>query len=847
VLRLSLRSIGEHKVRFALTTFAVVLGVGFVVGAFVVTDTVRTAVSGLFTDINAGVDVTVRARSNLEAGAQGGPASRGRIPDSLLDTVAAVDGVRDAQGSVSGYAQLLDKHGEAVTTTGAPLLGVSWGGVKEATPATMNEGRPPRGPDEVAIDRDTADDYGFRVGDRTSVLLVGSKREVTIAGIFTFGQSNSLLGARLTAFDLDSAQEAFGAPGQYDSIDVVGRDGVAAPELAARIRKVLPEGVDAVTAQKVADEGSKSIEGFLSVFQNVLLGFAGVALLVSAFFINNTFAILLGQRTREFALLRAVGASRRQILGSITAEAVLIGIIASVVGLGFGLLIALALQSLLAAGGFVLPEETLQLTARTVVAALVVGLPITVLSAYLPARRAASVPPVAALVDGPGRDEETARHRLVSGGITLAVGLLAVVLALFVFSDTATVFITLAVGAVAVFIGVAWLSPLVAVPATSLIGRPFAVGISGRLARANAMRTPQRTARAASALMIGLALVTTVFVVGNSIKESFSAKVAGSVRADFVVSNPSFTGFSPTVASAMAELPQLDAVTGVRFDQFLFEGTPGPVSAVDPRAGAKVVDVKVESGSIEALGPGRIAMFKDEARERKLSVGDEVTAEFASGGPQRLTVAAIYGDATYAGNFLIDLATFQQAYPAATLDQFVFARLAPGADPKQARSAIERVLEPFPQLQLKSRSEYEQSQQEQLDQILVSVNGLLALALFIALLGISNTLALSVIERTREIGLLRAVGMKRKQVRRMVIVESTLIAVFGAILGVLVGLVLGLAVTRALPESVLTVVQVPWASILVIVVVAGLFGVVSGMLPARRAARLDILNAISST
>lgn len=847
MLRLSLRAIRQHPARFALTTFAVVLGVGFVVGAFVVTDTVRTAVGGLFTDVSAGVDVSVRARSNLEAGAQGGPASRGRIPDTVLATVLGVDGVEAAQGSVSGYAQLLDPQGEAVTTNGAPLLGVSWGDVEEAVPATMDDGQPPEGPNEVVIDRDTAQDYGFRVGDRTTVLLLGGSREVEIVGVFTFGETNSLLGARLTGFDLASAQEAFGAPGQYDGIDVVAADGVSREDLTERVQRVLPDGVEAVTIDEVNSEGAQSVEGFLSVFQNVLLGFAGVALLVSAFFINNTFAILLGQRTRELALLRAVGASRRQIVGSVVLEAALIGVLASVIGIGFGLLIAVALQALLAAGGFTLPEETLQLTARTVIAALVVGIPVTLLSAWLPARRAAAVPPVAALRDGPAVDESGGRRRWVTGGVLLGVGIVAVVLALFVFEGAVPVFGTLAVGAVLVFVGTASLSPLLAVPVSSALGRPFAaLSISGRLARANAVRTPQRTARAASALMIGLALVTTVFVAGTSIKDSFAASVEGSVRADFVVSSPTFTGFSPTVASSLASLEDLPAVTGVRFDQFLFEGKAAQVSAVDPVPAARVVNVDLLEGSLDDLGPGRIAVFEDEATDRSLEVGDTVQVEFASGGPRNLEVAAIYGDAAYAGNFLIDLATFEEAYPANTLDMFVFAKAATGADPATVRKEIEQVLEPFPGLDLKDRSEFEQSQRDQLNQILVSVNGLLALALFIALMGISNTLALSVIERTREIGLLRAVGMHRKQVKRMVRIESTIVALFGALLGLLVGLVLGVGVTLALPESIVTLVRVPWFTLVVVVVVAAIFGVLAGVLPARRASRLDVLEAIAS-
>jgi putative ABC transport system permease protein len=312
------------------------------------------------------------------------------------------------------------------------------------------------------------------------------------------------------------------------------------------------------------------------------------------------------------------------------------------------------------------------------------------------------------------------------------------------------------------------------------------------------------------------------------------------------VYNLARTGFSPTVVASISELDQIDAVTGVRFDQFLVDGQADSVSAVNPATAAQVVDVDVQDGAIEDLGPGKIAIFEDEATDRGLGVGDTLTVEFASGGPQDLEVAAVYGDATYAGNFLVDLDTFTAAYPSNNLDLFAFARAADGADLEDARGAISEVLAPFPQLELQDRTEFEQAQRDQLNQILVSVNGLLALALFIAVMGISNTLALAVIERTREIGLLRAVGMHRKQVRRMIRMESTMVAVFGAVLGVLVGLLLGVGVTLALPESIVTLVRIPWFTLVVVVIVAAIFGVLAGVLPARRASRLDVLTAIAT-
>lgn len=845
MFRLSLRTVLAHKGRFLMTTLAVVVGVGFVVGAFVVTDTLRRAVDDLFETINT-TDVTVRAVTDLESGA-GGPASRGRIDGALVREVQAVDGVAVAGGSVVGYAQLLTVEGDPVTTTGAPLFGFNWPDDPRLTPAILDAGRAPTAAGEVAIDRGTAQDYDFAVGDRTHLLVSAGQVPVTIVGVFGWGESNSLLGARLTGMEAGWADEVLAAGGRVDTVDVVAEDGTDPAELAARIDDVLPPGAEAVASTQVVDEGQEQVSGMLSVFQNVLLAFAGIAVFVSAFFINNTFAIVVGQRVRELSLLRALGASGRQVTASVVTEALVVGVVAGVVGIGVGLVIAGALQAILAAGGFDLPDRALVLTGRTLVAAVVVGIPITVLSSLPAARRAARVAPVAGMAGTVDPSARSKRWRVTFGGV-LAVGGAALVAAgLFAVDDTRATFTCLAVGAVALFVGIGVLSPLFAGPVAGVLGWPFSRGrrSTGRLARANAMRSPERTARTAAALMIGLALVTTALVVGESMKRSFSDAISGAVTADYVVAGSGFTGFSPQVAADLSALPEVEATTGIRFDRFDIEGEEAGIVAVDPDTADQMVDIDLIEGSYDDLGADTIFLHEDSAQERGLEVGDEVTVTYASGGPRAVRVAGVYGDATFAGNFLMDLGEFSRRYPSNNLDLYVFATLADGVDAATGRDAIEQALEPYPQVELQSRAEFNEKQQARVDQMLLAVNGLLGLALLIALLGIANTLALSVIERTREIGLLRAVGQARRQTRLMVLLEALIVSVFGALLGLVIGLALGLGAASAMPDSVITTVAVPVGSLVGVLVAAAAFGILAGVLPARRAARLDVLDAIS--
>lgn len=848
MFHLSLRNVLAHKLRFLLTTFAVVMGVGFVVGSFVVTDSLHRSVDQLFEDVTGGVDVSVRARTSLGEGGVTNPGGRGRVPATLVETVRDVEGVEAAEGSVGGYAQLVDLQGKPLTTTGAPFLGVSWGHEEALRPATLDSGREPDGLGEVAIDRGTAEDYGFHVGDRTTVLLAdGTRPEVEIVGIFTFGEANNLLGARLTAWDVDVASQVLGVEGEVDSIDVVANPGVAPDELAVTIERSLPDGVEAVTGTQVEYEAGQSAEGLMDAFQNILLGFAAIALFVSAFFINNTFSIVIGQRTQQLALLRSLGARRAQVITSVLVEALVVGVLASAIGIGFGLVIALALQTMLEAAGFDLPGQGVALAPRTVVAAIVVGLGVTLVASLAPARRASTVAPVEGMREGYAPQVTSRLRRGVVGAVLTTIGVLLVGGGLFVADETTTVVALLGSGALVAFLGIAQLSPVLAVPLAGTLGRPVArvFHTTGRLAHANAVRNPDRTAKTASALMIGLALVSTVFIVGSSMKRTLAASIEDTVSADYVLSTPGSTGFSPAVTARVAELDEIEAISGVRFNRFLIEGHERDLVAADAQAAGAVVDIDTQEGDLGDLHDQSIFIHEDPARDLGLTIGDEVTVEFATGGPRPLRVVGIYADATFAGNYLVDLDLFSRYYPTSDLDVLAFAKLVPGTDLESARHAIDAVLADQPQVQVDDRAAFQADQQAQIDNMLIAVNGLLGLALFIALLGIGNTLALSVLERTREIGLLRAVGMTRHQTQHMVLVESAMVAIFGAVLGVVVGTAFGVAITTAMPDSVIATIAIPFRTLAIVVAAAAVCGVAAGYFPARRAARLDVLQAVA--
>ncbi len=844
MFKLSVRGIRDHKARFAATTFAVVLGVSFVVASFVLADTIRTAFDDLFVEINAGVDLSVRSSSSI--GSEGPEGTQRRpVPEDLLDEVQETEGVGVAAGQVGGFARVITPEGEPVTTTGAPLLGVAWG-PDELAPINLEAGSKPVGPGEIAVDRGTADEYDLEVGDQVRVEVAAGVVDAELVGVFTFGETNSLLGARVTAFAPVAAQAAFGSEGFFQSIDVALAPGADAVEVARQLEDRLPERFEIVTGETVADENSADVAEFIDVFGNVLLGFAAVALFVSAFYIHNTFTIILGQRLRELGLLRAVGASPAQVTGSVLGEAVVIGVVASIVGVGFGLLTALGLQALLGAAGLDFPASGLVLQPRTWVFALVVGMGVTLLSSLAPARRAGRISPVAAMSPTRAMPSPSRTRQFLIGSVLVGIGVALLLLGLVVADGAPAVIGSLGLGALAVFVGTARLSPLFAGPVAGVLGAPLrrVFRMPGHLATENAVRNPGRTASAASALMIGLALVTMASVTGRSMTATFADAIEETLTADVIVSAEGFGSFTPAFAEELAERPEVGAITAVRFASFRFEGEETGVDGVDPQGAAALFDPDLRAGSLADLDRSTIAIHEDPADDLGLEVGDRVEVEFPRSGEATLQVVAVYGDSTLLGNYVVSLEGWGERFNTQT-DSIVVAGAAEGTSVEKLQAGAEEVAEGHPAVQVENRAEFRQSQEDQFSQILVAVNGMLGLAVVIAGLGIANTMALTVFERTRELGLLRAVGMTSRQARRMIRWEAVVVAVFGGVLGVAVGLLFGLVAVAALPSSVAGRLVVPGTTIVFTLIAAGIVGLLAAIFPARRAGRLRVLEAIA--
>jgi putative ABC transport system permease protein len=847
--RVTLRGLIAHWVRYALTALAVLLGVAFMAGTFVFTDTIKHTFDGLFGDVYSNTSVVVRAKQPFTPGANF-TSQRRLIDADLVTSVWQVPGVTDIALGVEGYAQLVGGDGKAIgnPAAGAPTLGEAWtAGADRMEPYRFAEGRPPRTSDEVAIDKHSADVGHLGVGDRVMVLTKQQPREYTITGIVRWGTADSPLGASITLFDLATAERVLAEPGHVNEIDVAAAPGVSQEQLAARLRATLASpGLEVVTAAKVIEEGQTGIHQALAFFDTFLLVFAGIALFVGCFLIFNTFSIVVAQRMRELALLRAVGAGRYQVIRSVLGESLLVGVVASAAGLGVGVVLAVGLKSLLAVLGFAIPSSGLVVTLRTVVASMVVGVTISLLAALVPAWKAGKVAPVAALREVAVDEEPRAVRRAVSGAAVLAFG--AGLLLVGLFADVPHRMTYVGVGAAATFLGVAVAGPVIARPLCRVVGAPLARGATGRLARSNAMRNPKRTSASAAALMIGVALVALISVMAASTKSSIGAVVDSAMRADFVVSGGGQpggqSGFSPSLARRLTALPQVASATGIRSGAVMVDGSTTVVLAVDPRHVDDLFDVDLRQGDFAAMGPSDIAISQQVADGDHLRLGDRLPVAFTTSGTHDFTVRAIYGARAVGGDYLLPLSAARRHF-SSRLDFQVYAGLAPGVSAAAGRSAIEHVLAAYPNATLLDRTEYKHEQEAQIDQLLGLMYGLLGLALVIALIGIANTLALSIYERTHELGLLRAVGMTRRQLRGMVRGESVVIALLGTVEGLVVGVLLGWAVVTALKSEGATRLSIPVTQLVIVAVLAALAGVLAAMGPARRAARLDVLRAIS--
>ncbi len=836
------KSIRARWGRTLAILFAITASVSFVVGSFVLADSLRSTFDNLFTELNENIDLEVRAAQEFDT-----DDARDPIPVELVDTISAVDGVSIVEPALQRYAQLIDSDGQVIATTGAPTLGVSWEGEGGLGGLTLKQGRAPAGADEIVIDKATADTQGFAVGDRIEYLTDTGRFEATITGLVGLGSADSFGGAQLIAMDLPTALDHLGADGNVDVIDIEVAEGADVNAVQGAVADVLPPRTEVVTGEQVAQETSDSINQFVSVFGTGLLVFAFITAFVSAFIINNVFQITIGQRLRELALLRAVGASGRQVRRMITLEALGLGAIATVLGVAGGVGVARLLIVAFDAAGAGFPDTSTVLSIRTVVMAALVGVGITMASVIVPARKASRIPPVAAMRPEIGFAAMRAR-RLVGGVVVTLIGLTMFVIGLFVRPGGTTGLIALAGGgALLLFLGIASLSSTVSTPVTRVLGWPVEklLKVPGAIARQNVARAPRRTSSSASALMIGVALVSSAAVFASSLRASLVSTLETAISADYIVTDASFQGLSPVVSDTLAALPELAAVTPIRGIAGQVDGETKNFGAVDPVAFDELVNADVRAGSIADLGLGDVALQQDPANDIGATVGSTIDVTFQNGVERTLTVAAIYREATF-GNWLIDLETLDEVSNAPARDFFVIAKLADGVDPETGDAAVRAATEPFPQANVQTNAEFRSEQEGQINQLLVIISLLLGFAILIAILGISITLALGVFERTREIGLLRAVGMNKRQTRRSVRWEAVIVSFFGALIGIVVGTFLGVILTIAVPDDVISELAFNPGIIVAILVGAVVAGLVAALYPSYKASNMNVLEAIAT-
>jgi putative ABC transport system permease protein len=832
----TLKGLLAHKIRLLLTALAIILGVTFISGTFILTDTLHNTFTSLFSSVYSKIDFQVRGVAQF--GGDTSSAIRNPIPESLLATVRSVPGVEGVGGSVQGYAQFIAPDGKAIANGSSPTLGMNYNPDKRLPILNIVQGRMPTTASDVVVDAATAQKYGFRVGQRVRILFVGPSRTFTISGIVQFGTAGNLAGATLAGFTLPTAQAVLDETGELNVINVIAAPGADKATVQRDIAKVLPPGVQVVTGQTVTDENTNGIDQSLSFFSTALLVFAFISLFVGAFTIYNTFSIIVGQRTRELALLRAVGASRRQVFGSVLAEAAVVGFISSAVGIGIGVLAALALKALISAFGVTLPSGPLVFESRTVIVGLLVGTSVTVLSAIGPARHAVRIPPVAALTDRPGDDQAAGLRRLTIWGTGLTVAGVAMLAA--GLNKSASPLVGL--GAICLFIGVAMLAPAAARPLSGAIGSPFArlLGAPGKLGRENSMRNPRRTAQTASALMVGLALVSGMAVFGASLSDAITGGVDHATNANLILTpTGKQSGFSSLVPTVAAKAKGVTVETTVYQGQFQVQGSLQALTGVATQHLSDTVILNMTSGSSAALNNGELLIDSTTATSKHLSVGDTVPVKFAKTGTTTLRIGGVYQVNALVGSYLIGsglfLANFRHPAPSVVLLRTT-----------GSETAVQNALSGYPNVQVQTRDNFEQSQTTSVDGLLGLVYALLALAVIIALIGIVNTLMLSVIERTHEIGLLRAVGMRRRQVRSMIRSEAVILSLFGAVIGVVIGTPMGLALVASLRKEGFTETSVPYTTLVIFLIVAAVLGLMAAAWPARRAAKLDVLAAIAT-
>jgi putative ABC transport system permease protein len=838
--RLTIKNLLANKVRFALTTFGVILAVSFVVSAFVLGDGLRSSFTKVSEDVTAGVDLQVRSHADF-----------GDAPPLAADTVstvADVPGVADAVANIESAdsaVRPIMPDGESIQTNGPPLLSFNWIDNPQLSPFTLVDGAPPH-IGEFTMDFASAAKYGFVIGDTYRVDIPRGQVDLRLSGTSSFGADNSTLGAVLMQMNTDQASELFGIDG-ITNVAVQVADGANVADVQAAIAAVVPT-ADVVDHDTVVAETTSGFTTAIDLVGNILLGFGAVAVLVSIFIIYNTFAIVMSQRSRELALLRTVGAAPQQIRRSVMGEAFVVGVLASVGGIAGGIAVAKGIALLFSAIGVHLTAWPLILVPRTLIAAVVIGIGVTMVAAIGPARRASTVPPIAILSGCGEADVVGSRSRKVSGVGLFAAGLASGAVGLAGVGSTAVTVATLAFGVVATFLGVTLLSPLVVGVVTRLFGWPMrkVTGVAGRLAQKNAARNPRRTATTAAALMIGLALVTTALVVGQSVKSTIGATFEKSSKADLYVSDDlDEVDFPSTLGSDMRRSDVVAAATGFTKLKTRVDGSVTDAVGFDFDQVEGLFDVHVTAGGFDRNATDPVVVSVGKAKALGVTVGDALPIDFSNGTTIDATVVGLFEDqGVLTQNYLLDTSVLTDAGIDPTAD-WLGITIADGASPADVDAFVAGLSQQFPYAAIETPTQFRLRIQGQVNQILTMANVMVALAVIIALIGIANTLALSVFERTRELGLIRAVGMTRRQLRRMVRFEAALVATFGATLGVGLGLLFGSGVVSAMPASYASQLSIPVVQIVVLMIVAGGAGVVAAWMPARRAGRLDVLDAIA--
>ncbi|MEW2359530.1 FtsX-like permease family protein [Spirillospora sp. NPDC029432] len=828
--KVTLRNLAAHKIRLVLTAVAVILGVAFVSGTLIFTDTMNRQFDDLFDSVGKGVAVDVRAKKVVEDPADTGQSAQ-PVPASVVETLKKVEGVREPFGNVTGYAAVVGRDGKIVSGQGAPQMGINW---NPGGDYAMTSGRAPAGGAELALDARTAEKAGYRVGDTVQVVTQGPPQRARLVGVFDGGD---MMGASIAAFDTPTAQRLMLRPGYFTDVQM-GSSGPSEDELRAAVAKVLPANMEAITGTQLREDAKSGIAEFMGFFRTFLLVFALISIFVGAFIIFNTFSMLVAQRTRELALLRAIGAARSQVTRAVIGEAVAVGVVGSTLGLAAGAGLAALLQSQVMGedgGGLVL-------TANPVIWSYAVGIVVTVVSAYFPARRAAKIPPVAAMRDDVALPQRSMRIRLALGTLLTLIG--AGLIGLGLAGDAGNPAIPVGAGAFLVFIGVTLLAPVISVPVIRVLGAPAArlLGAPGRLARQNALRNPRRTAATAAALMIGLALITTVNVLGASMRTSVDAQVDDQFGADYIVMPTGLNGLSTDVVDRVKGVSGVESAAPYYTGNANIKGERAAYVAGDAAALAKGVRMELVSGALPA---GRDGMLVDEdtSRAQGWAVGAAVPVQFSDGKTETLKVTGVYAKNDFLGPRMIN-GEAHRAHAARTAVGAVL--IDASAANAATTTALERALSDHPNAEVRDQAGVKKQARQQVDGFVSFLTVLLIMSVIIAAVGVVNTLALSVIERTREIGLLRAIGISRRQLRRMIRLESIVIAVFGAVLGIGIGVAFGAALQRALREEGLSLLSIPAGTLAVYLVIAAVIGVLAALWPAWRAGRMDVLKAIST-